>query len=243
MSNSLCHTTSKPIMTNHAAINGIDQLEHSNPYGLPSAPALEKYGSCNKFVVELHAEDYVNDGAFVLVGALAEAIARAKGSANLSDATRKMFSIVNGGVQLKKLSPLEPENLKPLSVDDFGHGVIPFKDLAEWGQSLPARIDFKLAESKHDAVDDQKAPVPLTDLEKLAPKEPVAQRRERHLELFEAEKRHGERGALARAARAAGVDRSNMKKDIDKAIAARKEKTRAGTGWTTQLVKGGKRGG
>lgn len=73
--------------------------------------------------------------------------------------------------------------------------------------------------------------------------ETVQQRRDRYLELFEAEEKHCKRGALTRIASREGVDRSNMKKDIEKARLARDEQTRAGYFWGTQLTQGGKRAG
>ena len=72
--------------------------------------------------------------------------------------------------------------------------------------------------------------------------ETPVQRRARWLALFEKEEIRGKRGALQRVADSEGVDRANMKKDIDKARAARDEQTRAGT-WTSQLVQDGKRKG
>ncbi len=66
------------------------------------------------------------------------------------------------------------------------------------------------------------------------------ERRARWLAMFEEEEARAPRGALQRLADREGVDRSNMKKDIDKARAARDEKRRAG-GWASQLVQDGKR--
>jgi hypothetical protein len=74
-------------------------------------------------------------------------------------------------------------------------------------------------------------------------KETVNQRRDRQLEAFEAEEKYGKRGALTRLATREGVDRANMKKDIDKARVARSAQTRAGNGWGSQLVQDGKRKG
>lgn len=68
--------------------------------------------------------------------------------------------------------------------------------------------------------------------------ETTAQRRIRYLELFEAEERNGKRGALTRLAAREGVDRANMKKDIDKARGTRTAQTRAGASWGSQLVRG-----
>lgn len=73
--------------------------------------------------------------------------------------------------------------------------------------------------------------------------ESVTQRRARYLALLEAEEKHGKRGALTRVANSEGVDRANMKKDIDKARDARTAQTRAGAAWPSQLVKDGKRTG
>lgn len=66
------------------------------------------------------------------------------------------------------------------------------------------------------------------------------ERRDRWLAMFEDEEKRGKRGALQRVADREGVDRSNMKKGIDKARESRDTARRAG-GWTTQLVQGGKR--
>lgn len=70
--------------------------------------------------------------------------------------------------------------------------------------------------------------------------ETVAQRRARWLDMFEAEEKREKRGALQRLADSENVDRSNMRKDIEKARGARDTERRAGT-WTSQLVQGGKR--
>ena len=72
--------------------------------------------------------------------------------------------------------------------------------------------------------------------------ETVEQRRARYLAMFETEEKREKRGALQRVADSEGVDRSNMRKDIDKARAARDEQKRAGR-WTSQLVQDGKRMG
>lgn len=74
------------------------------------------------------------------------------------------------------------------------------------------------------------------------PVETVEQRRTRYLALFEAEEIRDKRGALQRVADSEGVDRSNLKKDIDKARAARDSEKRAGS-WASQLVTDGKRKG
>ena len=74
--------------------------------------------------------------------------------------------------------------------------------------------------------------------------EAPAQRRARFLQVFEAEERSGGTyGALGRAALSEGVDRSNMRKLIDKARAERTEKARSGIGWGAQLTQGSKRTG
>ena len=81
---------------------------------------------------------------------------------------------------------------------------------------------------------------PAQNIETPAPvvAETVAQRRARYLVMFETEEKRDKRGALQRVADGEGVDRSNMRKDIDKAVAARDKQKRAGT-WTSQLVKDG----
>jgi hypothetical protein len=71
-------------------------------------------------------------------------------------------------------------------------------------------------------------------------KEKPQDRRARWLVMFEEEEARAPRGALQRLADREGVDRSNMKKDIDKARAARDTERRAG-GWASQLVQDGKR--
>jgi hypothetical protein len=71
-------------------------------------------------------------------------------------------------------------------------------------------------------------------------KETTEQRRARWLAMLEAEEKREKRGALQRVANSEGVDRSNMRKDIDKALAARDKQKRAGA-WNSQLVQDGKR--
>lgn len=70
-------------------------------------------------------------------------------------------------------------------------------------------------------------------------KETPKERRARWLVMFEEEERRGERGALQRLADKEGVDRSNMKKAINKATEERNGQKRDGL-WG-QLVKDGKR--
>jgi hypothetical protein len=70
--------------------------------------------------------------------------------------------------------------------------------------------------------------------------EPVEQRRARYLAMFEAEEKREKRGALQRVADLEGVDRSNMRKDIDKARDARTKQSRDGL-FVSQLVQDGKR--
>lgn len=72
--------------------------------------------------------------------------------------------------------------------------------------------------------------------------ETVEQRCARYLAMFETEEKREKRGALQRVADSEGVDRSNMRKDIDKAQAARDKQKRAGE-WASQLVQDGKRKG
>lgn len=70
------------------------------------------------------------------------------------------------------------------------------------------------------------------------------QRRARLLDVLEAEERSGGNyGALARASRREGVDRSNMSKLINKARAERTEKARGSMGWGSQLAQVRKRTG
>lgn len=95
--------------------------------------------------VTIDIEDCVNNGAFVLIGAVAHAIARAKGSSNLRDAERKIFGYVNSGVQSKALNPVDAENLTPLSRSDYGQGIVAIEELIAWGKSLSIQLEFKLA--------------------------------------------------------------------------------------------------
>lgn len=67
------------------------------------------------------------------------------------------------------------------------------------------------------------------------------ERRARLLDLFEAEEKRGKRGALQRLADREGIDRSNMRKDIEKARTLRAEQKRAGAQLYVQLVQSGKR--
>jgi hypothetical protein len=73
-------------------------------------------------------------------------------------------------------------------------------------------------------------------------KETTEQRRARWLVMLEAEEKRGKLGALQRVADREGVDRSNMRKDIEKARAIRTEQSRAGF-IVSQLVQDGKRKG
>lgn len=98
-------------------------------------------GSGGMLLVKLEREDCVK-GAFVKIGGIAGAIARANGSHNPRDAERKMFARVNAGVQLKFLNPLDPEHFTPLSRDDYGMGIVPFAELVEWGHATTL-FDFK----------------------------------------------------------------------------------------------------
>lgn len=87
---------------------------------------------------------------------------------------------------------------------------------------------------------------PLTAVPRAAPTSaaPVAvekpkERRARWLSMFEAEQGRKKRGALQRLADSVGVDRSKMGSDIAKARAEREQQKQAG--WTSQLMKDGKR--
>ena len=68
------------------------------------------------------------------------------------------------------------------------------------------------------------------------------QRRARWLAMLEVEEKREKRGALQRVADREGVDRSNMRKDIEKARAIRTEQNQAGF-FVSQLVQNGKRKG
>ena len=72
------------------------------------------------------------------------------------------------------------------------------------------------------------------------------QRRARYLVWFDDEERIAKRGAKQRVYERVlfenpKADRSNVSKEIEKARAERDDRKRAGSGWGTQLVKGGKR--
>ncbi len=85
--------------------------------------------------VRLINADFANDG-FVYVGAIAPAIVRAIGSANPMDAERKIFSSINGAVQLGRLTPRDSDDLRELPLSDYGAGVVLFDELVAWGQSV-----------------------------------------------------------------------------------------------------------
>ncbi|MDB5889529.1 MAG: hypothetical protein JWP47_360 [Polaromonas sp.] len=106
------------------------------------------------------------------------------------------------------------------------------------GLTYHSWIDGYMAATKAKAPlrqDDTAAPTPMAA-------ETVEQRRYRYLDMFEREEERGKRGALQRVANSEGIDRSNMRKDIEKARAARGAQRRAG-GWVSQLVQDGKRTG
>jgi len=114
--------------------------------------------------------------------------------------------------------------------------------VANWGQQekKEQRITALKAEKAAlwvDVFSDDSLPKPAPAPEV---KETPAIRRARWLVLFEIEEKREKRGALQRVADSERVDRSNMKKDIDRARAARHEQKQAG-GWTSQLVQDGKR--
>lgn len=93
-------------------------------------------------LVTLESNDCVNDGEFVILGGVANAIARAKGSSNLLDAERKIFSRINAGVQLGLLNPIDPENLMPLSRSDYGNGIVSFDEVVKWGHTQNPSMQF-----------------------------------------------------------------------------------------------------
>jgi len=98
-------------------------------------------------LVTLDNDDCVNDGAFIYIGALAMAMAKASKSDDIMNAERKMFSRVNGAVQCGALRPFDPDNLVPLSKSDYGHGVVAIEELAVWGRSQLPPLDFKPSNS------------------------------------------------------------------------------------------------
>ncbi|MDM7950084.1 hypothetical protein [Hydrogenophaga sp.] len=140
-----------------------------------------------------------------------------------------------------------PRMIRRPTWKDFGPG----KPLAEYSIT---RVEFsKLAEcyglsviveAPEQASPAQSAaePAPLAPSASDAPvvAETVAQRRARWLDMFEAEEKRAKRGALTRLAKSEGVDRANMRKDINRAQTARDTEKRAGP-WASQLVQGGKR--
>lgn len=89
---------------------------------------------------------------------------------------------------------------------------------------------------------EQAAPAHSTAEPAPVVKETPQERRARWLDMFEAEEKREKRGALQRLANSENVDRSNMKKDIEKARGARDTERRAGA-WTSHLVQDGKRKG
>lgn len=93
-------------------------------------------------VVDLESDDFYKNDAFVMLGNVPSAIARVIGSANQPDAERKIFHIINTGVQLEKLHPLNPENLMPLSKSDYGIGIVFFDELVEWGIAIK-KFEFR----------------------------------------------------------------------------------------------------
>lgn len=96
--------------------------------------------------VELSADDLENNGQFAKIGGVARAIAKAKGVSNLLNSERKIFPRINAGVQSGALNPIDPETLEPLSKSDYGHGLVNFDELAEWGRSRN-QFDFRIPAS------------------------------------------------------------------------------------------------
>ena len=85
-------------------------------------------------VVKLGSDDVEKGGAFVKIGSVAGAIAKALGSTNQAQAERKNFARINFGVQQGLLNPLDSETLEPLSRKDYGAGIVPFGELVAWGK-------------------------------------------------------------------------------------------------------------
>lgn len=120
-------------------------------------------------------------------------------------------------------------------------GLVHLDWLNEWGESRKPPLVFRAL----GASEPQASPPPPIEARtepQTTPevRETTQDRRNRWLDMFEAEEKLGKRGALQRVADREGVDRSNMKKDINKARVARDTERRAG-GWSQQLVKDGKR--
>lgn len=96
-------------------------------------------------IVELEGDDFDKSEGFVKIGRLNSAIAKAKGANNLLDSERKIFPRINEAVQLRKLKPLDPETLTPLSKSDYATGIVTFVELVEWGQATKL-FDFRRAQ-------------------------------------------------------------------------------------------------
>ena len=150
----------------------------------------------------------------------------------------------------------------PLSVHYPNQPVSPLilAQFAAWAVKLnipnmPPEL-VAMAETKPEAVPETTSEPPAPPVVSVGASEPqattlspvpvlaetVEQRRARYLAMFEAEEKRDRRGALQRVADSEGIDRSNMRKDINKALAARDKQKRAGF-FVSQLVQDGKRMG
>lgn len=100
-------------------------------------------------VVELESDVFKND-AFVFVSRVADAIAMCQDTAgNLPDLERQIFPRIHAGVFQGKLHPLHPENLMPLSKNDYRKGIVSFDELVEWGYATKS-FEFRQGHSIPD---------------------------------------------------------------------------------------------
>ncbi len=183
-------------------------------------------------LVKLARDECVNDG-FVVIGAIAHAIARALGSSNLPDAERKLFGMVNAGVQLCALNPLNPENMQPLSRQDYGAGIVPFAELVRWGRST-ALYDFKSAfirpEYRKDGASAE------YDAPEVGAPETKEQRQDRRLAACDADGLKMDRTAqlrlpdgVGRVANSEGVTRQAFSTDVKAALRRRLDAIKDGS--------------
>lgn len=79
---------------------------------------------------------------------VASAIARANNAHNVLSEERAAFVRINTAVQLGHLVPLNAQGLLPLPKDDYGIGIVPFAELAKWGQSTTLYDFVRIAETE-----------------------------------------------------------------------------------------------
>lgn len=112
------------------------------------------------FQVELGSDDFYKDSDFVKISAVVRAIARillSNGSPNRFQAERDAWPYIHTGIATENLHPLAPKTLFPLSINDYGNGIVPFAELVEWGR-WTKRFDFVVASpaAKVEAAPDAK---------------------------------------------------------------------------------------